>query len=40
MQTYQITFCNYTVFQKRPGFIHRVALRFQDGELFNIKNLL
>jgi len=35
MQTYQITFCNYTVFPERSDFIHRVALRFQDGELFS-----
>jgi predicted transposase/invertase (TIGR01784 family) len=35
MQTYQITFCNYTVFPERPDFVHRVALRFQDGELFS-----
>jgi len=34
MQTYQITFCNYTVFPERSDFIHNAALRFQDGELF------
>jgi len=35
MQTYQITFCNYTVFPERSDFVHKVALRFQDGELFS-----
>jgi len=34
MQTYQITFCNYTVFPERSDFVHNAALRFQDGELF------
>jgi len=34
MQTYQITFCNYTVFPERTDFVHSAALRFQDGELF------
>jgi len=34
MQTYQATFCNYTVFPERSGFIHNVALRFPDGEMF------
>jgi predicted transposase/invertase (TIGR01784 family) len=34
MQTYQITFCNYTVFPDRQDFVHEVALRFPDGEVF------
>jgi predicted transposase/invertase (TIGR01784 family) len=34
MQTYQITFCNYTVFPDRQDFVHEIALRFPDGEVF------
>jgi len=34
MQTYQVTFCNYTVFPDRPEFIHNIALRFPNGDLF------
>ncbi|GBU20448.1 hypothetical protein R80B4_00326 [Fibrobacteres bacterium R8-0-B4] len=35
MQTYQITFCNYTVFPDKPDFVHNIALRFPNGELFS-----
>jgi predicted transposase/invertase (TIGR01784 family) len=35
MQTYQVTFCNYTVFPEKPDFVHNIALRFPNGELFS-----
>ena len=35
VRTYQATFCTHTVFPHRNDFVHRFALRSQDGELLS-----
>ncbi|MDR1185723.1 MAG: Rpn family recombination-promoting nuclease/putative transposase [Coriobacteriales bacterium] len=32
MRSYQVVFCNYTVFPSRPDFVSRYSLRDEDGE--------
>ena len=34
-KTYQITFCTYTVFPERAGFVNEFSLRNEDGEQLN-----
>jgi len=35
VQTYQATFCTYTVFPQRAGFVNKFSMRTDDGYLFN-----
>jgi predicted transposase/invertase (TIGR01784 family) len=34
-RSFQVTFCGYTLFPKRSGFVNRIALRWPDGEQFS-----
>jgi len=35
VQTYQVTFCSYTVFPQRPAFLNKFSMRAEDGFLFS-----